>query len=336
VYKSLVVCSYFMVSLTVASKVQGSRAESCKPLDSTDRPEIENFVKTWYKLPTNQTVTLTDSSIVDASCYRKLVFRASVPAPLLTLYLTPDGKHLVSGLMDLTVDPAIAQRKMREELADKLASGAVLTSGDEKAPAKMVVFSDFQCPYCKKFASIINELTPEERVQLQTIYRQLPLNIHPWARDAAALSTCVALQDKNGFWRLHDFLFAHQEELTKETLQSKALEFLSGETSVDTKGVSACLSQKLFEDSLHRDEQLAMDLGITGTPSVFLNGRRVSVRSVGDLRNAIRTARQEDAPMQQAAPKTASAAEETACAHQSRSQCASDRPTKPAARLAQQ
>jgi hypothetical protein len=74
-----------------------SRPEQCKALNNTEKPQLESFVRQWYKLPAGQTVTITDSTSVDAGCYRKLVFRASVPAPLLILYLAPDGKHLVSG-----------------------------------------------------------------------------------------------------------------------------------------------------------------------------------------------------------------------------------------------
>jgi len=304
-----------------------SLAEQCQAISSQESARFETFLRAWYQLPSHQSLTLIDSSAVDSSCYRKLVFRASMRAPLLTLYLTPDGKHLVSGVMDLTVDPAVAQRKMRQELAATLASGAWLIRGDEEAPLKIVVFSDFECPYCKRFAEIVQQLTPEERSQLQIIYRQLPLNIHPWARDAAALSTCVALQDKEAFWKLHDFLFAHQEELSKDTLQSKVLDFLSHETSVDAKAVSGCLNQKSFEDRLHQDEQLAIDMGITSTPSVFLNGRRISVRSIDDLRNAIRTARQDNSNAGQPASKPSSNTEPIACLRQSPSQCSSTAPT---------
>lgn len=277
------------ISLAVAA----GAADTCRPFTDGDRIKLEGYIKTWYALPEKQTVTLVDSNTVDPACYRELVFRASVPAPLLTLYLTPDGEHLVSGVMDLTVQPAIAQRKMRQQLAEKLSSGAWIVSGENGSAIKMVVFSDFQCPYFKRFAEIVLQLTPEERSKLQIIYRQLPLNIHPWARDAAALTTCVALQDESAFWRLHDFLFAHQEELSKDTLQEKVLDFLSHETPVDPKTVSACVSQKSFEDRLHQDEQLALDLGITSTPSVFISGRRVSVRTVDDLRSALHAAQQD-------------------------------------------
>jgi len=233
---------------------------------------LEAYIKTWHKLPDNQTVTLVDGSLVDASCYRKLVFRASVPAPLLTLYLAPDGKHLVTGVMDLTADPIATQHKKQKGFEELLGSGALLTSPLSGAPARVVVFSDFQCPYCKRFADLVNGLTQEERAKLRTTYRQLPLNIHAWAQDASELSACVALQDKAAFWKLHDLLFAHQQELSKETIAERALEFLAQERSVNPQKMKSCLSGKEDQESLQHDEQLAMDLGITVLRPFFSMG----------------------------------------------------------------
>src|SRR5581483_7555355 len=137
----------------------------CNPITTKQKTELESFVSLWYKLPKGETMTLVDTSEPASDCYRKLAFRPSIRASLLTLYLTPDGKHLVSGLMDLTADPAIAQRKMRQEFTDKLSSGATLIKGPESTPLKMVVFSDFQCPYCKQFADIMQQLTPDDRAK---------------------------------------------------------------------------------------------------------------------------------------------------------------------------
>ena len=290
-FRYLLACLAMMVFISMSSSVK-----ACDTITDKDRIKLEAYINTLYKLPEKQTVALVDGSVVDAACYRKLVFRASVPAPLLTLYLTPDGKHLVSNVMDLTIDPIVAQHKKQREFEELLASGALLTSPPSGAPARIVVFSDFQCPYCKRFAEIVSGLNSDERVKLQITYRQLPLNIHAWARDASELSACVALQDKAAFWKLHDFLFAQQGELSKETVVGKALGFLAQEKTVDRAKVESCLAEKTYEDFVRRDEQVAMDLGITGTPTVFINGRKVSVRSVEDLRAAIRSAEAEDGP----------------------------------------
>lgn len=263
-------------------------ASRCPALTKEQTAQIENFLDQWYRLPPYRSLNLIHNSEIDVECYQKLVFRSSVPAPLLVLYLTPDGKHLVSGVMDLTVDPSATKRKMRQELNARLVSGAILISPRNAAPVKVVVFSDFECPYCKRFAEIFDGLTAEERSQVQLISRQFPLDTHPWAREAASLTECVALQKPAAFWRLHDFIFAHQSALSRDNFRSTALDFLGRQTTADPRAVVACLQERRFKGPLHDDEQLATDLGIRGTPTVFVNGRMTIVRSVEDLRAALR------------------------------------------------
>jgi len=145
----------------------------------------------------------------------------------------------------------------------------------------------------------------------------VPLSIYSWARPAAEISTCVALQ---AFWKLHDFLFAQQQDLSPNTLQQKALQFIAHETAVNSQSVTACLAQKAFADPLHRNEQWARDLGISSTPSVFLNGRRLSARSVDDLRAALH-AWQPKVVVAQPVVKPNSNSKPVACARSTDTQC---------------
>jgi len=147
-------------SISMLLAVAALRAQQCPTFTVSERPQIEKFATQWFKLPPNQSLTLTESDSVDAGCYRKLIFRPSVPAPLLILYLTPDKQHLVTNVLDLRVDPAVTRRERQNELLNLLRSGALLTAGQDTAPAKLVVFSDFECPYCKQFAEItVNGVT---------------------------------------------------------------------------------------------------------------------------------------------------------------------------------
>lgn len=85
-------------------------AQSCSEFTSGKKMQIEEFLKRSYQLPPNQAIRIEETSI-DSACYRKLVFRASMSVPRLTAYLAPDGQHLVFGVIDLMVDPLIAQRR---------------------------------------------------------------------------------------------------------------------------------------------------------------------------------------------------------------------------------
>jgi protein-disulfide isomerase len=268
----------------VASALAG---EGCQPLASGKKQQLESFIKARYVLPQEQTITLVESDVTDSECYRRLVFRSSTPGPALVLYLAPDHQHLVTSVMNLKLDPLVDRLRKLNEVNTMLTSGAVLSSINTGGEATVVAFVDFQCPYCKKFAAVLNELSPSERSRVRLVYRQLPLDIHEWAEDAAELSTCVAFQDTTSFWKLNEFLLAHQEELSKPTLLTKVLGFLVHNTTVDVTKVKNCISDKSFEASLRSDRQLAVDLGIRSTPVVYVDGQRVLVRSIEDLRGAL-------------------------------------------------
>ena len=78
--------------------------------------------------------------------------------------------------------------------------------------------------------------------------------------------------------------------LSKETVVPKALAFLSHDNTVEPQKITSCLSGKGYQESLQRDEALAMDLGINSTPTVFLNGQKIAIRSIEDLRAAMNAA----------------------------------------------
>ena len=192
--------------------------------------------------------------------------------------------------MDLAIDPLIAQRKKQDDMQALLSRGALLAFGQSTAPLKIVIFSDFQCPYCRRLFGFFRELTNEERSQLQITYRLLPLSINSWAHDAAAITEGVALQNRAAFSKLQEFFFSEQEYLSKSTVLSRTPDFLSQEDAPDINAIRSCLSANAYQDFLERDERLATDLGITGTPTVFLDGKRISVRSADDLRTAMKAA----------------------------------------------
>ena len=277
------------ITAVAAVMIGQTRGEQCHPVTPDEKSALEAFVKQWYNVPGSTTVTLVNSDSADQACYRKLEFRASVPAPLLTLYLAPDRKHLAADFMDMTADPVVMRRRRQQDVANRLSKDALLTSGPADARQQIVVFSDFQCPYCKQFAELMRQMNAGDRASVRVVYRQMPLNNHAWAHEAAELSECVALQNKATFWRLHDFLFDHQEKLSKQNISQKVMDFLSREQGIDTEAVTACKGGKQVIALLQDDEQLAMDMGVASTPSVFVNGRGAAIRSLADLRAALRS-----------------------------------------------
>jgi protein-disulfide isomerase len=143
-------------------------------------------------------------------------------------------------------------------------------SGPANAPVTMVVFSDFECPYCREFSSTIREIKKQYGDKVRLVFRQFPLKaIHPDAQKAAEAALCADRQKK--FWEMHDLLFKDQSSLSVDNLKSKAKEL-----GLDTAAFNACLEEGATAALIHEDLVAAFSAGVDGTPSTFVNGRFIN------------------------------------------------------------
>ncbi len=140
--------------------------------------------------------------------------------------------------------------------------------GPADAPVTVVVFSDFECPYCRRFNGALDRVREEFPDRMRLVFRHYPLrSIHPLAQKAGEAAACAADQGK--FWEFHDALWA-DSDLTREVLEEHAR--LVG---LDTGEFTECLNSGRNYDRVQNDLEAAMDLGQSGTPAVFVNGRKV-------------------------------------------------------------
>lgn len=160
-----------------------------------------------------------------------------------------------------------------------LASDAVVT-GPASAPVTIVEFSDFQCPYCGQAQELVDEVAKKYGERVRVVFKQLPLDIHPQARLAAEASLCA--RDQGKFEKLHDWLFANSKGITVEAMKAAAPEL-----GIDAAKLESCLTAKTHTSSV--DEQLAqaVALGVSSTPSFFVNGRKVADRSLASFSRMI-------------------------------------------------
>ena len=152
---------------------------------------MSDYVQKKYKGPPTARLGVTEAPFASPSCFRKLLFQSQDPKSSfrLELFLSPDLRFLTRELLDSTVDPIVEERKKAEALAAGLTRGSFPVQGKENAPVTIAVFSDFQCPYCARFADLIKEVLPDDRVHL--VFHHLPLPMHAWARRAAEAAACA-------------------------------------------------------------------------------------------------------------------------------------------------
>lgn len=142
--------------------------------------------------------------------------------------------------------------------------------GPADAPITLVEFSDFQCPACKSFNPILSQVLDEYGDKIQVAFRQFPLrSIHPQAQPAAEAALCAREQGK--FWQIHDAMFADQRSLNPPDLKQ-----LARTLELDGEAFDACFDEGRHRPLIEEDLARGQQLGVSGTPSVFINGREVA------------------------------------------------------------
>jgi protein-disulfide isomerase len=143
--------------------------------------------------------------------------------------------------------------------------------GPATALVTVVVFSDFQCPYCARANATLAALRARYGDELRVVFRHEPLSFHPDAMPAAeAAAEAFAQRGNAGFWRMHDLLFAHQHELDRPHLEGYARA-----VGLDLARFRSALDQHAHRAAIGRDEALATSVEATGTPHFFINGVRL-------------------------------------------------------------
>jgi protein-disulfide isomerase len=144
--------------------------------------------------------------------------------------------------------------------------GSSFTRGPHDAPITIVEFSDFDCPFCRNVVATVKEVLAKYPTQVRWVFRDFPIAaIHPGAPRAHEAARCAADQGK--FWEYHDALFG-QASTDPDRLTRYAKDL-----SLDAGSFTQCLESGKHKTAVGRDIEEGSRLGITGTPTFFVNGR---------------------------------------------------------------
>jgi protein-disulfide isomerase len=186
-----------------------------------------------------------------------------------TYFVTSDGKQIVAGpIWDLNKSPFI-------DTLSRLPAGGY-SFGPADARVQIVLFSDFQCPFCKEYAKTIRDNIPQKYPRdVRVTFEDFPIDsIHPWARAAAEASHCVGAQNPDAFWAYHDWIFEHSGEIKPENLKEKVLAW-AGEQKLDIGKLGACIVSHAMAGEVAKAEQAGKRLEVQSTPTAFVNGRMI-------------------------------------------------------------
>jgi len=135
---------------------------------------------------------------------------------------------------------------------------------------------------------LMKEIVPTEGDKIRLIFRNFPLPMHPWARAAAEATACAQTQNDKYFWPLHDYIFAHQREITIENMTAKLSEQAAAIDGFDPARFQACVDKKETAAKVDQDVAFGNEMKVTGTPTLFINGQRVSGYRAEQIRTMIR------------------------------------------------
>lgn len=257
------------------------------PLMSKDTPQrITKYLSQRLVSGQRTQPSIVSVSLLPNSCYRKLTIKIPSVARQVIMYLSPDERFLASTLYDLSVDPSQEVSRIAVEV-EKLLLQDEAAPGISNQNLRIIEFGDFECPYCKQFAGWYQALPNALRSKTILIFKHLPLDQHPWARTAALYAACTKVQSTAAFSRLSSFYLESQDQITSENIGVKTMSTLSTE-NLDFRVLTACVSNGEGAKILDRHEALARQLNVTGTPTVFINGKRIlTIHSGGELQSVL-------------------------------------------------
>lgn len=184
-----------------------------------------------------------------------------------------EGKELITtlktelaALKKSGAAPARRQQQPEEPKIVRVSIDDDPMKGDPNAPVTMIEFSDYQCPYCRRFHNNVLPLLEKNYIntgKVRYVFRDKPLGFHPLAMPAAVVANCAGKQGK--YWEMNDFLFKNPANL-----QETAMLVYVKELGLDYDKFKECRKDKRQEQEVRNDFQDSETYGVRGTPSFFI------------------------------------------------------------------
>ena len=155
------------------------------------------------------------------------------------------------------------------------------SKGPADAKVTIVEFSDYQCPFCSQAEPLLDQVMAAYPKDVKRVYKQFPLtSIHPNAMPASKAAVAAGKQGK--FWEMHAKLFGNQRELSPDNYKKWAEEL-----KLDVAKFEKDMASPEVQAQIDKDMQDARAADVTGTPTIFVNGKRLQQRSMDGFKAAI-------------------------------------------------
>ncbi len=264
---------FFVALLCLACSAQNSTSP-----DVTR--SIEKQIRSTFHIPAQVPIKIGDRRSSEFAGYDTITvhFGKDDKAKPFDFLLSKDNKTLLQMTkMDLTVDPGT-------QVMSKIDLTGRPVRGPKDAKVTIVVFDDFQCPFCSRMhQTLFQDVLKDYGDRVKVIYKDFPLyEIHPWAGHAAVNSNCLAQQSTGAYWDFADTVHYNPRQIMgdKRPLEGQIAELdritleLGKKHSVDSAKLEQCVKAQ-NQDAVKAEVQEGESLGVEGTPALFVNGARL-------------------------------------------------------------
>jgi protein-disulfide isomerase len=258
---------------------------------------VERQVRSYFSIPSDMNVTVGQSKPSEFAGYDSvtLSFGEGEQKQTHEFLLSRDGNTLIEMTkLDLRKDPYA-------DVLKKIDIQGRPVRGNKNAKVVVVSYNDFECPFCSRIhQTIFPELLNEYGDRVEFVYKDFPLDGHPWARHAAIDANCVAALDGDAYWDLADYLQANQKDVNSAKNIEAAFAELDRITTTQAQKRHLDLSKVNSCIQAHDDSDVKLSIkegeavGVNSTPTLFVNGEQVAgIRSAAYLRTVLDRALQQ-------------------------------------------
>jgi protein-disulfide isomerase len=242
------------------------------PRSGLNKTDLEFYIRHLYVWGPQIKIEIGDfePSGIDGLLQTKIRASYQLASEERVFFVSKDGSHVIEGRTY-----AMAKNPF-DDANKKITTQNQPSFGTPGAPVVIVVFSDFQCPYCAQEAKTLrNEVAKAYPEQVRVYFHDYPLPTHNWAGQAALAGRCIFEQEPLAFWNYHDWIFENQNNVTPSNLNDKVMEFAAGK-GMDALKLTGCIERRETAKTIEASIKEGQAVGVTSTPTLFINGRKLS------------------------------------------------------------
>lgn len=268
---------FWMIVLLAAASWGQQGTSTSNPPSATfsqrlpSKATVDSFMQHWFGYDSGITWQVAQIQPSEVPGFAEVVVNMEKGGQrqAMVLYVSPDEKHAFTGeAIPFGADPFAPTRK------DLATSTTGIARGPANAPLSVVEFSDLECPHCKQAQPIIDKLMgdfPNARF----VFQQFPIEAaHPWAFKAATWAQCIGQENNPAFWKFVNAIYDDQLNIDPQNADAKLKEHATA-AGADAAKAATCATSPETAKAVRDSLELGKQVGVTGTPTVFLNGRKV-------------------------------------------------------------